>query len=141
MPRIHGGHTELGSSLNQNNQRLDHTETSRLNLKRGIIYKSYKNRYIFQMKLLDHKGNIVGITGPIPIVGSPDDLASRYGSPSDMENNWEVLISYKGTTVNRGTAQVVRAVGSDGNKLTQEVEESNQLLVKGTAFAPPGAGV
>lgn len=141
MPRIHGGHTELGSQLNQNSQKLDHSETNRINTKTAIIYKAYKNRYVFRMKLLDRNGNVAGITGPIPLVGSPDDLVSRYGSPTDMENNWEVLITYRGTTVNRGTAQVTRSIGGSGNKLTEETEKTNQLLVKGTAFAPPGSGV
>ena len=140
MPRTFGGHTELGSALNRNSQQLDHSKVSRINTKRAIIHKSLKGQYIFYMKLLDQEGRITAITGPIPIVGSSDDLVSRYGSPEEMENNWEVLITYKGTTVNRGVAQVTSSIGTKNNK-TEEVEQANQLLVKGTAFAPPGPGV
>jgi hypothetical protein len=141
MPRIHGGHTQLGSELNKNSQRTDHIDISRLNTKRAILYKTHKSQYVFYMKLLDNDGKIVSTTGPISLIGSPDDLASRYGSPKDMENAWEVLISYRGTSVNRGTAQVTRSVGTTAGGRTEEVEQSNQLLVKGTAFAPPGSGM
>ena len=141
MPRIHGGHTQLGNELNKNSQRTDHVNISRLNTKRAIIHKSYNGRYVFYMKLLNNDGNIVNITGPIPLVGSPNDLVSRYGSPEEMENAWEVLISYRGTSVNRGTAQITQSIGTTTGGRTEEVEQSNQLIVKGTAFAPPGSGM
>lgn len=141
MPRLHGGHTELGNQLNKTSQKTDHVDVSRTNTKKAIIYKSYKNRYVFYMKLLNKKGQLVGKTGPIPLVGTPNELSLRYGTPEEMENEWMVIITYRGTTINRGTAQVIGKIGTALGGDTTEVEQSNQLQVKGTAFAPPGPGM
>ena len=140
MPRMYGGHTELGSHLNQNSQRTEYLDIEKVNTRRAIIHKSYKGQYIFYMKMFDNNGNLSKITGPIPIVGAPGDLSSRYGAPSELENNWEVLITYRGTSINRGTAQITKSVGTTIGGRTEEVEQTNQLMVKGTAFAPPGPG-
>jgi len=137
MPRIFGGHTNLGQKLNEQEQKTGHSLTGKVNFKYAVIHKSFNSTYIFTMRLLDNNE----ITRPIPIIGSPDELAMRFGSPSEMEGIWEVLISYKGNSVNRGSAQIIGKYGTSINQMKEETEQSNQLLVKGTAFAPPGPGV
>jgi len=141
LPRIYGGHTNLGSQINNISQKTAQTNTSRARQKRAIIKKSYNNMYVFYMDLLDSRGKIERTTGPIPIVGSPEDLAMRYGSPSEMEGLWEVLISYKGPSVTTGSAQIIRRVGSTYGGQIENTEQSNQVPLKGVAYAPPGSGM
>jgi hypothetical protein len=137
MPRNLGGRTELGRQINKQSQSIGHVKIDKLNIKRAILYKSYNNTYVFFMKLIEDRS----ITRPIPLLGSADELAMRYGSPSEMENQWEVSIYYKGNSVNRGYAQVVGKVGNTMGAVIEESEQSNQLNIKGTAFAPPGGGM
>jgi hypothetical protein len=137
MTRPFGGHSELGTILNKQGQKTAHLNIEKTNFKRAVIYKSLGGAYIFTMRLLD-TGKI---TAPIPIVGSIDNLAMTYGSPKDMEGQFEVLISYKGSSVNRGIAQITRKLGSSLNNEIEESQQANQLQVKGTAFAPPGSGM
>ena len=137
MPRFLGGHTELGQSINGINQKTVDLNVKVTNHKMAIIKSSYNGMYVFKMQLIEDGY----ITGPIPIVGSPNELAMRYGSPIEMEGKWEVLISYKGKSVNRGTAQIIKQIGDTIGGEVEEVEQCNQLMVKGTAFAPPGSGM
>lgn len=137
MAGLYGGHTPIGVDLNKQSQKTSHINVDRINFKRAIIYKSLNNTYVFKMKLID-TGKI---TNPIPLVGSPDEFAMRYGSPEEMENIWEVLITYKGNSISRGTASVIGPVNASVSKMKEETEKSNQLIIKGTAFAPPGAGM
>ena len=92
MPRLTGGHTELGKHLNEQGQKLSEISTKKVNQKRAIIYKSLNSMYIFTMRLIENNK----ITKPIPLAGSSEELAMRYGSPEEMEGEWEVLITYKG---------------------------------------------
>lgn len=135
MPRILGGYTELGRQINKQSTSGVRGNIDKINYKKAIIYKTFQNTYIFQMRLEDGS-----ITAPIPVVGAAGDLAMRYGSPVEMEGVWEVIIQYKGTSVNRGIAQIVRKINNTIDAEAVETEASNQLAVRGTAFAPPGAG-
>ena len=137
MPGLLGGHTPIGVDLNKQHQKTSHTNVDRVNFKRAIINKSLNGTYIFTMRLLENNK----ITAPIPIVGSPDELAMRYGTPTEMEGQWEVIIMYKGSAISRGVAHIVGSTGASVNGEKETIEQSNQLLVKGTAFAPPGAGM
>ena len=138
MPsRIVGGHSQLGVELNKQGQKTSHTFIEKMNFKKAVLLKSYNNLYVFWMRLSDTNK----ITKPIPLVGSPEELAMRYGSPTEMEGEWEVLISYKGTSVNRGTANILGRYGTTISQGQEHIEQSNQLNVKGTAFAPPGPGM
>lgn len=137
MPGLHGGHTPIGVELNKQSQKTSHINVDRFNFKRGILYKSFKNTYIFSVRLTD-SGKI---TNPIPLLGSSEDLVMRYGSPEEMEGQWEVLVMYKGNSINRGVAQIIGELGASVTSSAETVEQSNQLIVKGTAFAPPGAGI
>lgn len=132
-----GGHTPIGVELNRQSQKTANINVDKVNFRRAIIHKSVGDTYIFTMRLLDNNK----ITQPIPIVGSANDLSMRFGSPSEMEQEWEVLITYKGNSVNRGTAQVIGPIGSSLTSLSESSKQSNQLLIKGTAFAPPGPGM
>lgn len=141
MPRVFGGHTSLGSEINNLGQKTAQTNMSRAREKRAIIKKSYSGMYIFYMDMLDSRGNIEKTVGPIPLIGSSEDLAMRYGSPQEMEGQWEVIITYKGSSVNRGKAQVTRRVGATIGSEIELSEQSNQVPLKGVAYAPPGPGM
>lgn len=137
MARPFGGHTQLGSELNKQGQKTAHLNIEKTNFKKAVLHKSLSGTYIFTMRLLENNS----ITAPIPLVGIPDNIAMLYGSPKEMEGQLEVLISYKGSSVNRGIAQVIGRLGATLGTEIEETEQSNQLMVKGTAFAPPGAGM
>lgn len=141
MPRIFGGHTSLGSEINNVAQKTAQTNLSRARQKRGILRESYQGLYIFYIDLFDSKGKIDKRVGPIHLVGSPEDLAMRYGSPSEMENLWEVTISYNGPSVTNGKAQITRRVGSTVGSQISQSEQANQVPLKGAAYAPPGPGM
>jgi hypothetical protein len=134
--------TPLGKELSGLDGRTSNTKISKSNCKYGILFKSVNGLYIFQVKILDRKGNIVDTTGPIPLIEPPHDLAARYGSPEEMENNYMVRIDYTGSSVDRGWATVMKSlVGGNQGKEYEEVQMSNELAVKGTTFAPPGSGM
>ena len=137
MPRIFGGHTGLGTELNRYSQKNSHTLIEKSNYKKAIIQKSFNGLYVFTMKMSD-SGEI---TKPIPLLGSPEDLAMRYGSPEEMEGQWEVIISYKGTSVNRGTAVVLNRYGVSVAQESETIKSSNDVEFQGSAFAPPGPGM
>ena len=141
MPREYGGHSQLGQSLNKSSQRTDHINLRRVNTRRGVIKESYRGTYYFYMTLLDESDRAIGTTNPIPVSGSSDDLAARYGSPEEMEGQWEVLITYRGPSADNGTAKVIGKFGNIVGGVTEEALQSNELNVKGTAFAPPGSGM
>lgn len=141
MPKRFAGNSPLGRELNKSVGRTDIEEIRRTNVKYGILNKSLNNKYIFTIRLIDSNGRPAGITAPIPIKGHQNDLAARFGPPEEMEGYYLVRIDYRGSSVNRGVATIVKnletAVGQDA----EETEQSNQLKVKGSAFAPPGSGV
>lgn len=137
MPRNFGGHTQLGVELNRQNQKNSHSFTKKVNFKKAVIVKSFKNLYIFTMRLSE-SGKI---TRPIPLLGSTEELSMRYGSPEEMEGVWEVMINYMGDSVNRGTATILGRYGATIDQEVEETEQANQLLIKGSAFAPPGSGM
>ena len=132
-----GGHTPLGVELNKQHQKTNHTNVDRVNFKRAVIYKSFNGTYLFKMRLLD-TGKVIG---PIPLVGSPDELSMRYGTPTEMEGAWEVMITYKGSSINRGVANVIGEYNASITSSKERAEQSNQLKIKGTAFAPPGSSI
>ncbi len=132
----------LGKEISKLDSRTDSAKIRKTNYKYGILFKSVNGLYVFKIKLLDDKGNIVDTTGPIPLIEPPHDLAARYGSPEEMENNYMVRIDYKGDSVNRGWATVMKNLAAAGQgKEYEEVQMSNELAVKGTTFAPPGSGM
>lgn len=137
MARSFGGHSQLGVHLNEQSQKTSEIFVKKTNSKRAVIYKSFNNTYIFKMRLLDNNK----ITKPIPLLGSSDELAMRFGSPEEMEGKWEVLITYKGDSVNRGIAQIIGQFGETISSAVEKTEQSNQLMVKGSAFAPPGSSM
>ena len=136
MPRQFGGHTHLGQELNKQGQKTSHTYRDRVSYKRAVLVKSFKGLYVFSMRLTDTNK----ITRPIPLLGSPEEFAMKYGTPEEMEG-LEVMITYKGDSVNRGTAVVMGKYGTTVDQGIEETEQSNQLITKGTLFAPPGPGM
>jgi hypothetical protein len=145
MAEKFGGHSRFGKRLNQVVSKTDHLDVDRFKTARAIIYKSYKDLYIFNMKLLDSNGNVVGETNPIPIIGTEDQLAMFYGSPHNMTGGesevWEVIIFYRGTTVNNGVALVTRRLQELQGGRFEAVTLANELVAKGTSYSPPGSGM
>jgi hypothetical protein len=133
----HPGHSPLGAELYKQHQKTSHVNVDRINFKRGILYKSVSGTYIFTIRLLENNK----VIGPLPLQGSPDELAMRYGSPSEMEGKWEVQIVYKGSSINRGMVNIVSEINASITSSKESADQSNQLKVKGTAFAPPGPGM
>lgn len=136
-----GGRTAFGSEINKVFQRTAQTNMSRSRQKRAILKKSYNGTYSFFVDVLDSSGKVEKQNiGPIPLVGSTEELASK-GTPQEMENVWEVLITYKGPSVTYGRAQIIRRVGSTLLSEIQETEQANQLQLTGAAYAMPGPGM
>jgi len=145
MAEKFGGHTQLGKRLNQVISKTDHMDVGRFKTARAVIKESVGNVYTFKMDLLDNNGKVVGRTDPIPIIGVEDQLAMSYGTPANMTGGdseaWEVIIFYHGTTVNTGTALVVRRLQQLKSGRYEAVVTANELVAKGAAYAPPGSGV
>jgi len=96
--------------------------------------------------LIDANGTIVGNpTGPIPIIGTEDQLAMSYGSPENMTGGesevWEAIVFYSGTSVNKGVALVTRKLHELEGGRFEAVGLANELVAKGAAYAPPGSGM
>jgi hypothetical protein len=140
-----GGHSRFGKRLNQIISKTDHLDVDRFKTARAIIDKSYKDLYIFTMKLLDSKGRVVGNTNPIPVMGTEDQLAMFYGSPHNMTSGesgvWEVIIFYNGTSVNTGVALISRRLQELAGGRFESVTLANELVAKGTSYSPPGSGM
>jgi len=146
MAEKFGGHSVLGTRLNNVISKTDHMDVGRFKTARAILKKPYKGSYVFTMDLLDSNGFIVGLpTGPIPIIGTDDQLATTYGPPSAMtggeSERWEVIIFYQGTTVSNGVALVSRRVQELEGGRFESVSLANELVAKGAAYAPPGSGM
>ena len=145
MSGIFGGHSPLGKKLNQIGSKTDHLDIDRFKTARAILIESYKGLYVFKMGLLNSKGEIVKQTGPIPIIGPEDQLAMFYGSPEKLvqgdKSAWEAIIFYKGTSVSNGVALITRQLQELEGGRFEATTLANELLAKGTSFAPPGAGM
>jgi len=145
MPGKIGGHTQFGKKINQVISKTDHLDVDRFKTARAIIKKSYQDLYVFTMSLLDNNGNIVGETGPIPVIGTEDQLAMFYGSPANMTGgeteSWEVIVFYHGTSVSNGVALITRRLQQLKSGRYEAVATANELVAKGVAYAPPGSGM
>jgi hypothetical protein len=145
MAKEFGGHTRLGGRLNQVVSKIDHLDVGRFKSARAVLKESYKGLYVFFMDLLSAEGVVVGRTGPIPIIGTEDQLAMTYGSPQNMvgedQEPWEAIIFYQGTTANNGVAMVTRRLQQLKGGRFEAVTLANELVAKGAAYAPPGSGM
>ena len=128
-----GGHTVIGDTLNKQQQTILRGNIDKQNIKRAIIKRSYKNTYFFIMKLIDDPG--APLTRPIRLLGENHILA-EVGEPDEFIGK-EVLITYKGNSVNRGSAQLLGSPGATVATEIHEVEFANRLDIEGTSFAPP----
>jgi hypothetical protein len=141
----YGGHTPLGVELNKIDSKINQSDIERFKTARAILRESCKGLYVFTMDLLDGDGKVVRRTGPIPIIGTNDQLAATYGSPANMVGSdsepWEAIIFYTGPTVNNGVALITRKVYQIAGGSFEAVTFSNELVAKGTAYAPPGSGM
>ena len=135
------GHTRLGREINRHKNKTDDARSLKTRISYGILEKSHKESYNFYVRIIDKNGEIGKKVGPLPLIESPEDLAQRFGSPKDMESNFMVRITYVGPFIERGVCQIMKNLtnaypGADA----EEAAKANELPVKGTAFAPPGAG-
>lgn len=133
MAGPYGGHTILGDTLNKQQQTAIRGNIDKQNVRRAIIKKSYNNTYFFIMKLVDDPG--APLTKPIRLIGENHYLA-QIGEPNEFVGK-EVLIIYKGNSVNRGRAQLIGDFGATMATEVHNVEMANKLEVEGTSFAPP----
>ena len=140
-----GGHTPLGTRLNKIISTTDHVDVGRFKTARAIIKRSYANSYVFYMDLLDNQGVPVKEVGPIPVIGTEDQLAMFYGSPENMvgstQERWEAIIFYQGTTVKNGVAMVARRLHEVEGGAYEASTKANECVSKGSSFAPPGSGL
>lgn len=140
-----GGNSPLGKRLNRIVTKTDHVDVGRFKTARAVIKKPYKGSYIFYMDLLDNNGNIVGKTGPVPVIGTEDQLAMFYGTPANMtggdQERWEAIIFYQGTNASQGIAMVSRRIHEVAGGRYESVTLSNELVAQGAAYAPPGSGL
>jgi len=133
MAGLFAGKTVLGDMLNKQHANTLRGDIDKQNTKRAMIVESYKNTYYFRMRLIDDDGS--PITKPIRLVGETSSLA-ELGEPNELVGK-EVIIFYKGNSVNRGVAYLMGAPGATIPSEVQEVEFANKLDVAGISFAPP----
>ena len=140
-----GGNTPLGKQINRLTTKTDHMDVGRFKTARAVIKKAYKDSYIFYMDLIDGNGNVIGKTGPVPVIGTEDQLAMFYGSPANMtggtSERWEAIIFYQGTNASAGIAMVSRRLHEMAGGRYEAVVLSNELVAQGAAYAPPGSGM
>jgi hypothetical protein len=139
MPREYRGRTRLGNDLNKIGSKIDNTYNSASKIRYGILLKSTNGTYNYMIKVLKDDGTQDFIAGPIPLIEPPADLQARYGSPEELENTYMVKISFVGQSTNRGTASVIKHIlDHAAGKEAEEVIQSAELQITGSAFAPPG---
>jgi hypothetical protein len=72
-------------------------------------------------------------------------MSLLYGTPQNLSRGqgaaWEVIIFYTGASVNKGIALVSRRLYEVAGGRFEATKVANELLAKGTAYAPPGAGI
>jgi len=146
MAEKFAGHSTLGKRLNNIVSKTDHIDIDRFKTARAIIIESIdEKQYIFKMDLLNSKGDVVGRTGYIPLIGEPTALAASYGTAKNLlltgSSGWECIIFYRGTSASSGVAMITRkATLLEGGRFT-EANEANIVTSSGTAIASPGAGM
>lgn len=142
MPRLFGGHTELGKQLNEMGSKSDGTRIKRKTTKRGIIKdvigrKSNQGEYIVILDIYNADGHLEGTTSPIPLAEDPLFLAANYGPPEDLINRFWCKVEYEGPSLDRGSASII----GDRIRDKEAAGKSNQVQIQGAAFAPPGSGL
>jgi len=145
MAEKFAGHSVFGSRLNQIVSKTDHLDVGRFKTARAILRESYNGLYVFRMDLLSPDGEVVRRTGPIPVIGTEDQLAASYGSPQNMvgleDEVWEAIIFYHGTTVSNGIALITRRLHQLEGGRFEATTIANELVARGAAYAPPGSGM
>jgi len=134
MSKIYGGHTILGDNLNKAHGESLRGRIDDYKEKKAIIKESYKNTYFFYFTVFEKDGSSF-ITKPIRLMGTNDTLAFS-GEPNDLIGQ-EVVISYRGTSINRGTAKLSGTTGATIASEVHDTEFANKLEVQGVSFAPP----
>lgn len=141
MGRELGGHTPLGKSINTMGAEQVGSRVKRKRTRYGIIKdvtgKDTSGEYIVIVQFFDEQGKSAGLSKPIPLSEDPLFLAANYGSPKDLINRYWCKIDFEGPSMNRGTASIIRNSVRD----KEEAGKSNELQIKGAAFAPPGSGL
>jgi hypothetical protein len=139
------GYTDLGRQINRVSRKSETQDVGKFKTARAIILRPSNDSYSFYMGLLDGAGKIVQETKPIPLAGTEDQFAMSYGSPHNLSRGqgeaWEVIIFYTGTSVNKGVAIVARRLYELSGGIFEATKTANELVTKGTAYAPPGPGM
>jgi hypothetical protein len=132
----------MGAILNKIGNKQDETRISKSRIKYGIIKevvgrKKGQGVYTVILEIIGSDGKPQLTTKPIPLKEHPMFLAANYGPPDELVGKFVCRIDYKGDSVNRGTASIVRPL-TDDKEIT---EQTNQVAIQGAAFAPPGSGI
>lgn len=140
------GNTELGRQMNRVSRKSETQEAGKFKQARAIILKPSNDTYTFYLGLLNGRGEIVQETSPIPLMGGDESaLSAMYGTPQNLSRGqgaaWEVIIFYTGPSVNKGVALISRRLYEGPGGKFEATKTANELLAKGTAYAPPGAGI
>jgi hypothetical protein len=142
MPRKFGGNTPLGAELNKMGSKQEGHSIARARTKYGIIKdivgrQTNQGVYVVILDLINSDGSSAGVSGPIPLQEHPSMIAANYGSPEELVGRYICKVEYRGSSVNRGVAMIVKPITND-----QEItEQTNQVQITGAAFAPPGSGI
>jgi len=142
MPRTFGGNSSLGNSLNKIGSKQEGQAIARARTQYGIIKdvvgrKTQQSVYVVILEIINKDGSSGGITGPIPLQEHPTMIAANYGAPDDLIGRYICKVTYRGTSVNRGLATIVKPMTND----REITEQTNQVQITGAAFAPPGSGL
>jgi hypothetical protein len=141
MPRTLG-RTSLGRTIDSKSAHADYDKPK---IARAIILRPYNDLYVFYMGLLNENNQIVMETRPIRLIGTQDQLAAQYGPPSELSRGsgsaWSVIIHYSGASVNNGFATIQGRVYENTAGEYEATKSANELLAKGTSWAPPGSGM
>lgn len=137
-----GGHTDLGRAINKLHGKQQDVYTDKVKIAYGIIKdvigsSSNQGVYTVILEIVDKDGRATGRTGPIVLQEHPGMIAANYGSPMDLIEKYICKVEYRGTSVNRGVATIIRPIDSN----QEMVENFNKVEISGMSFAPPGSGI
>lgn len=128
--------TPLGKRINDASQQSGLAKIGNPVSKNGTIVECIGDSYSYMVKL---DGSDVPI-GPIELDGRPEQHAAN-GVETKLTVGSKVRIQYTGTSAKRGVMTLIADSGLVPGLKYENAKAANELAVKGTAFAPPGAGV
>jgi len=128
-----GGRTPFGAELNRNSRLYKGIKTAKNSVKFGIIKEVLEDQYLVTVQLFNKDGSLSTSMVSVFLEEVTMDLAATRGKPKAIIGSY-CKIEYTGGIIDNGRATVIE----DPNEDPDNVIASNEMRVKGAAYAPPG---